>query len=109
MSFFLQSDYVDRQDARGESVHDRLFRVPERSFIATGRVLALTLIGSCMVNVFLTAGQLVMGRGVKVEGVKAESPLAKAVFHTRTVTQATPIRSGDIDLGGGWETHWKSG
>src|SRR5687767_677814 len=58
-------------------------------------VLALTLIGSCMVNVFLTAGQLAVGRGVKVEGVKAESPLAKAVFRTKTVTQATPIRSGD--------------
>ena len=58
-------------------------------------VIALTLIGSCMVNVLLTAGQLVIGRGVKVEGVKAESPLAKAVFRTKTVTQATPIRSGD--------------
>ena len=59
-------------------------------------VLALTLIGSCMVNVLLTAGQLVVGRGVKVEGVKAESPLAKAVFRTKTVTQPTAIRSGDI-------------
>ena len=59
-------------------------------------MLALTLIASCMVNVFLTAGQLVVGRGVKVDGVKAESPLAKAVFHTKTVRQPTAIRSGDI-------------
>ena len=59
-------------------------------------VIALALIGSCMVNVLLTAGQLVVGRGVKVEGVKAESPLAKAVFRTRTVTQPTAIRDGDI-------------
>lgn len=58
-------------------------------------VLALTLIASCMINVFLTAGQFVFGRGVKVEGVRAESPLAKAVFHTRTVLQPTPIVDGD--------------
>src|SRR6185369_1209575 len=55
------------------------------------RLLALTLIGSCMINVFLTAGQLAIGKGVKVQGVKPESPLAKAVFHTRTVMQPTPI------------------
>lgn len=58
-------------------------------------MLALTLIGSCMVNVFWTAGRLIVGRGVKVQGVTAESPLAKAVFHTRTVKQATPIVDGD--------------
>src|SRR5690348_17928997 len=55
------------------------------------RLLALTLIGSCMINVFLTAGQLAIGKGVKVQGVKPESPLAKAVFHTRSVVQPTPI------------------
>ena len=57
--------------------------------------LALTLIGSCMLNVFWTAGQLIVGRGVKVRGVTAESPLAKAVFHTRAVRQSTPIVDGD--------------
>jgi len=64
--------------------------------LRTVRWLALALIGSCMVNVLLTAGQLAMGRGVKVEGVSAESPLAKAVFHTRTVNKASPITDGDI-------------
>src|ERR1041385_8128620 len=59
------------------------------------RLLALTLIGSCMINVALTAGQLAIGKGVKVQGVKPESPLAKAVFHTRTVMQSTPIVNGD--------------
>jgi len=58
-------------------------------------MLALTLIGSCMLNVFWTAGQLIVGRGVKVQGVSAESPLTKAVFHTRTVRQPTPIVAGD--------------
>ncbi|HET7113373.1 MAG TPA: O-antigen ligase family protein, partial [Pyrinomonadaceae bacterium] len=60
------------------------------------RWLAFALIGSCMVNVVWTAGQLALGRGVKVQGVSAESPLAKAIFHTRTVTKATPITDGDI-------------
>lgn len=60
------------------------------------RLLALTLIGSCMINVFLTAGELAIGKGVKVQGVAPDSPLAKAVFRTRTVTQPTPIVNGDI-------------
>jgi len=59
------------------------------------RLLAFTLIGSCMVNVLLTAGQFAMGKGVKVQGVMPDSPLSKAVFRTRTVTQPTPIRNGD--------------
>ncbi|HVI70721.1 MAG TPA: hypothetical protein VM656_04445, partial [Pyrinomonadaceae bacterium] len=59
------------------------------------RLLAFTLIASCMINVFLTAGQLAMGKGVKVQGVLPESPLAKAVFRTRSVNQPTPIADGD--------------
>ena len=59
------------------------------------RLLAFTLIASCMINVFLTAGQLAIGKGVKVHGVSHESPLAKAVFRTRTVNQPTPIADGD--------------
>ena len=58
-------------------------------------VLALTLIGSCMLNVFWTAGQLAVGRGVKVQAVSAQSPLAQAVFQTRAVRQPTPIVDGD--------------
>src|SRR5688572_24902912 len=59
------------------------------------RLLALTLIASCMVNVFLTAGEVAIGKGVKVQGVTQSSPLTKAVFQTRTVTQPTPIVNGD--------------
>ncbi|HJP94500.1 MAG TPA: O-antigen ligase family protein [Pyrinomonadaceae bacterium] len=59
------------------------------------RLLAVALIASCMLNVLFTAGQLVIGKGVKVQGVSAESPLAKAVFHTRLVIQPTPIIDGD--------------
>jgi hypothetical protein len=60
------------------------------------RLLALTLIASCMINVLLTAGQLAIGKGVKVHGVSANSPLGKSTFHTRTVNQPTPIVDGDI-------------
>ena len=42
------------------------------------RLLALTLIGSCMINVFYTAGERLLGRGVKVYGVSENSPLYKA-------------------------------
>jgi len=59
------------------------------------RLLSLTLIASCMINVFLTAGQVAIGKGVKVQGVASTSPLTKAVFSTRTVTQPTPIVNGD--------------
>jgi O-Antigen ligase len=59
------------------------------------RWLALTLIASCVVNVLWTAGQLAIGKGVKVQGVSAQSPLAKAVFRTRTVNKETPIVDGD--------------
>jgi O-antigen ligase len=48
-----------------------------------------------MINVLLTAGQLAIGKGVKVEGVTPASPLAKAVFHTRTVNKPTAIVNGD--------------
>src|SRR5882724_13725084 len=42
------------------------------------RLLALALIGSCMINVFYTAGERLLGRGVKVYGISANSPLYKA-------------------------------
>src|SRR5690349_11908140 len=59
------------------------------------RLLALTLIASCMINVFLTAGQLALGKGVKVQGVVPTSPLAKAMFHTKTENKPAPIVNGD--------------
>src|SRR5437867_6895355 len=60
------------------------------------QLLALALIGSCMLNVLLTAEQLAVGKGVKLEGVKSDSPLARATFHTRAGSTLTPIVSGDI-------------
>ncbi|MDQ2938570.1 MAG: O-antigen ligase family protein, partial [Acidobacteriota bacterium] len=42
------------------------------------RLLAFTLIGSCLVSVFFTAGERLMGRGVKVFGVSEKSSLYNA-------------------------------
>lgn len=42
------------------------------------RLLALTLICACMVNVLYTAGERLLGRAVKVYGVSEQSPLYKA-------------------------------
>jgi O-antigen ligase len=93
---FSYSPFVSIGKMRAASLFTIVYLVAQNvRSLRLVHVLALTLIGSCMVNVLLTAGQLVIGRGVKVEGVKAESPLAKAAFRTKTVTQATPIRSGD--------------
>jgi O-antigen ligase len=60
------------------------------------RLLAFTLIASCMVNVLFAAGQLAIGKGMKVEGVMPGSPLVKAVFRTRGASRPTPIINGDI-------------
>ena len=59
------------------------------------RLLAFTLIASCLVTTLFTLGQLAMGKGVKVYGVRSDSVLTQAVFHTRTVKQPTPIIDGD--------------
>jgi hypothetical protein len=59
------------------------------------RLLAFTLIASCLVTSLFTLGQLAIGKGVKVYGVRPDSVLRQAVFHTRTVKQPTPIIDGD--------------
>jgi O-antigen ligase len=63
------------------------------------RLLALTLIASCMVNVFYTLGERIVGRGVKIQGVQADSPLRAAIFVREDKTEdPTPITSGDTLL-----------
>jgi O-antigen ligase len=39
------------------------------------RLLALTLVASCLINVFYTFEQRIVGRGVKIQSLKVESPL----------------------------------
>jgi O-antigen ligase len=42
------------------------------------RLLAITLVCSCMLSVFYTGGEFLLGRGVKVFGVSEQGPLYKA-------------------------------
>jgi hypothetical protein len=46
--------------------------------LRVARALALTLICGCMVSVFYTGGERLLGRGVKVYGVSEQSPLYQA-------------------------------
>jgi hypothetical protein len=63
------------------------------------RWLACTLIASCMVNVFYTMGERIVGRGVRVDGVADNSPLRAAIFVREDKTEdPTPIISGDTLL-----------
>ena len=93
---FSYSPFVSIGKMRAASLFTIVYLVSQNvRSLRLVRLLALTLIGSCMINVLLTAGQLAIGKGVKVEGVTAASPLAKAVFHTRTENKPTPIVNGD--------------
>ncbi|MGH9882515.1 MAG: O-antigen ligase family protein, partial [Pyrinomonadaceae bacterium] len=49
--------------------------IPSRRVL---RLLALTLVGSCLINVLYTAGQRAIGKGVKIQALKVESPLYAA-------------------------------
>lgn len=62
------------------------------------RLLAVTLIASCMVNVCYTLGERAFGRGIQIQNVTTESPLSAAVFKNRRATTPTPILSGDTIL-----------
>jgi O-antigen ligase len=59
------------------------------------RALAIALVAACMLNVFYTFAEYAMGRGVKVDGVTANSPLNSAQLVSRERIQAVPILSGD--------------
>ena len=63
------------------------------------RLLALALVASTMVNVFYTFGERIVGRGVKVEGIKAESPLESAIFvNAEGEAHPGPVKDGDTLL-----------
>lgn len=59
------------------------------------RLLTVLLIAACTVNVLFTFGQFAIGRGVKIEGVSAASPLNEARLVSRSQNQKIPITSGD--------------
>ena len=62
------------------------------------RLLAVTLIASCLVNVCYTLGERAWGRGIKIHEVSAGSPLTAAAFRNRRTLTPTPIVSGDSIL-----------
>ena len=62
------------------------------------RLLALTLVVSCMVNVVFTIVERVIGRGITLDGVSVTSPLAGATFRAPNGQTARGIRSGDTLL-----------
>ena len=95
-AFFSYNPIISIGKMRGASLFTIVYIVSQNvQSIRLVRLLALTLIASCMVNVFLTAGQFAIGKGVKVQGVRPDSPLSKAVFHTRSVMDPAPIVDGD--------------
>ena len=66
--------------------------------VSSRRILTLLttlLLAATMVNVLYTFGQLAVGRGVKVYGVAANSPLGGARMVSRSKNDSVPIISGD--------------
>jgi O-antigen ligase len=59
------------------------------------RLLALTLIASSLIGVLFVTGQQIVGTGIRLEGVRADSPLSQAMSTPRTTAQLAPILSGD--------------
>jgi O-antigen ligase len=61
-------------------------------------LLVFVLLAACMVNVLYTFGEYAFGRGVKVYGVAANSPLSDAKRISRAKIEPIPILSGDTLL-----------
>ena len=95
-AFFSYNPIISIGKMRAASLFTIVYLVSQNvQSLRLVRLLALTLIASCLVNVFLTAGQFAIGKGVKVQGVRPDSPLSKAVFQTRSVKDPAPIVDGD--------------
>ncbi len=96
-SFFSYTPFISISKMRAASLFTIVFLFSQNvRSIGLAKLLAYCLVGSCMVNVLLTAERLAIGKGVKLQGIRSESPLAKATFRTRGGSQLTPIVSGDI-------------
>ncbi len=59
------------------------------------RLLAVLLIAATMVNVGYVFARVAIGRGVKVYGLRNDSPLRDARLQNRTHDQPIPIENGD--------------
>ena len=59
------------------------------------RLLVVVLMTATMLSALFTFMQYAIGRGVKVQGVRADSPLKAARFVTRAKIEANPMLNGD--------------
>jgi len=104
-AFFSYEPMVSTGKLRGASLFTIVYlfaeNIPSRRVL---RLLVITLLASFMVTVLYTAGQRVIGRGVKVHGVAAGSPLSAAIMTEGRNTAPQPIREGDTitEVDGTW-------
>lgn len=95
-AFLSYEPIVSIGKMRAASLFTIVFLVAENvTSLRIVRLLALLLVASCFGNVLFTVGQFAIGKGVKVEGVKPDSPLVQAVYHTRAIKKASPVIAGD--------------
>ena len=59
------------------------------------RLLIAVLMAATLLSALFTFAQYAIGRGVKVQGVRPDSPLKAARFITRAKIEANPIQDGD--------------
>ena len=59
------------------------------------RLLVMVLMTATMLSALFTFVQYAIGRGVRVQGVRADSPLKAARFVTRAKIEANPMLDGD--------------
>ena len=75
-AFFSYEPWVSIGKLRAASLFTIVYlfaqNIPSRRVL---RLLVFTLVASCLVNVLYTAGQRIVGRGVKIQSLKVESPL----------------------------------
>lgn len=62
------------------------------------RWLALTLVASCLINVVFTAGERIVGRGLKLHTVTTTSPLSEGFVKIDGKIIYTGVQSGDTVL-----------
>ena len=99
-AFFSYEPAVSIGKLRGAGLFTIVYLVAQnvRSRVVLRR-LAFVLVASCAVSVIYTAGERVAGRGVRVEGVAPNGPLAAAAFRNAAgLLDSTPIRDGDTIL-----------
>lgn len=78
-SLFSYEPMVSAGKLRAASLFTIIYLFAENiPSLRIARLLAWTLLAGCMVNVFFTAGERLIGRAVKVQGVSEVSPLYKA-------------------------------